>query len=325
METGHVVRFSSQPHPFLIETSHCLDQQCDCAIMGLTFTELDLSVSRQRDRLQFTLRVCLRTWSEQDPPPRSLEVESLVREFLARFPTERIRELGDDFQRSRAVERRLQSFSLADATGELVTYSEVIDPQGGVRDGVVRHAFFFVFEGREFLVEDHYCVNPDCDCQQVHVEFWERVHRFHPEHCIKISQRLMAAFTLGGKLKEIRYSEETASTTKYLLLAWQRRCGEQLQAFRRRYDVIKSIGARSLPRKPKLAESGKSAKSVKNVKNVKSDQPARNRGATSKPPRTSEPPSSNVGRQSIRRNDPCPCGSGLKFKRCCGRRAPIAD
>ena len=31
------------------------------------------------------------------------------------------------------------------------------------------------------------------------------------------------------------------------------------------------------------------------------------------PPRVSEPRVVNVGR-----NDPCPCGSGRKFKRCCG-------
>lgn len=27
----------------------------------------------------------------------------------------------------------------------------------------------------------------------------------------------------------------------------------------------------------------------------------------------------------IRRNDPCPCGSGLKFKRCCGRNLAADD
>jgi uncharacterized protein YecA (UPF0149 family) len=29
--------------------------------------------------------------------------------------------------------------------------------------------------------------------------------------------------------------------------------------------------------------------------------------------------------RQVRRNDPCPCGSGLKFKRCCARRASITD
>ena len=27
----------------------------------------------------------------------------------------------------------------------------------------------------------------------------------------------------------------------------------------------------------------------------------------------------NVGKKKVGRNDPCPCGSGKKYKKCCGR------
>ena len=93
-------------------------------------------------------------------------MESLVREFLARFPAERIQELAEEFERARQSEQRLKSLSLSGSRDELVTYSDVIDERGGVREGVTEHSFFFVFEGREFLVEDHYCANPECDCRQ---------------------------------------------------------------------------------------------------------------------------------------------------------------
>jgi hypothetical protein len=224
METGHVVRFASQKHPFLVEATPCLDLDCSCSITTLTLSELAPPESAPRDRLKFTLRVCLKTWTEHDPPPRSLEVESLAREFLARFPTERIRELAEEFEEARAVEGRLKSLSLSGPREELVTYSDLIDERGGVREGVTDHSSFFVFEGREFLVEDHYCANPDCDCQNVHLEFWERVHEVYPKRRINIRQRLMAIFTLAGQLTETRFSEESASTTKHLLTAWIRRC-----------------------------------------------------------------------------------------------------
>ena len=165
MEVGHIVRFASQKHPFLVKTSPCLDLECSCSIMGLTLTEIAPSGARSRDQLTFSLRVCLKTWTEHEPPPRSLEVESLAHEFMARFPTERIEELGDEFQRTRAIERRLQSFLLTGSPDELVTYAEVIHEDGGLREGRSDQNFFFVFEGREFLVEDHYCANPHCDCQ----------------------------------------------------------------------------------------------------------------------------------------------------------------
>ena len=98
METGHVIRFASQQHPFVVEATPCLDLECPCSIVTLKLLEVVPPSSTPRDRLTFTLRVCLRTWTEQDSPPRSPEVESLVREILARFPHARIEELAGDFE-----------------------------------------------------------------------------------------------------------------------------------------------------------------------------------------------------------------------------------
>jgi len=303
METGHLVRFASQKHPFLVEATPCLDLDCSCSLVTLKLLEVVPPGSAPRDRLTFTMRVCLRTWVEHDPPPRSLEVELLAREFLARFPSERIEELADEFEQARAIERRLKSLSLPGARDELVTYSSLIDEEGGVREDVTEYSFFFVFEGREFLVEDHYCANPECDCQQVHLEFWERVHQFRPKHRIDIRQRLMATFSLTGELTETRFSEESASTTEYLLQAWIRRCRAYFHAYRRRHERIKAVGNRSFPPTPKPDPR------VVIDKETRPDKLALR--VDSKP--------------QIRRNDPCPCGSGLKFKRCCARRAAIMD
>mgnify|MGYP001077549436 CR=1 FL=1 len=300
METGHVVRFASQKYPFLVEATPCLDLDCPCTIVTLNFTEVVPPEFTFRDRLTFTLRVCLQTWIEHDPPPRSLEVESLVREFLARFPSERIQELGEEFQQARNIKNRLKTLSLSGPRHEMVTYSSVIDDRGGVREGITEHSFFFVFEGREFLVEDHYCPNPECDCRQVHLEFWERVHEIYPKRRITIRQRLKATFTLTGKLEEMRFSEESASTTKHLLQAWIRRCSSYFPECARRYEIIKAVGARSFPSKPKPRPIKATDKDVLPDKIALRVDP----------------------KQPVRRNDPCPCGSGLKYKRCCARRAP---
>lgn len=309
METGHVVRFASQQHPFLVEATPCLDVDCSCSITSLRLSELDPRGTGPCgtgpcDHLTFTLRVCLRTWTEQDPPPRSLEVESLVREFLARFPRERIRELAEEFQQARAIQSRLKSLSLPGPPGELVSYSSVVDEQGGVREHVTRHAFFFVFEGREFLVEDNYCANPECDCQEVHLEFWERIDELYPQRRIHLRQTLMATFTLAGKLQEIRFSQESDSTTKYLLLAWVHRCSGYFQECRDRYQRIKAVGARSFPPAPEP-----SARVVS--------------GGEAAPPSERTLPRST--KRKVGRNDPCPCGSGVKFKRCCAKRSAAVD
>jgi hypothetical protein len=312
MDVGRIVHFASQQYPFLVETTPCLDLACCCSIATLTLSELVPAGSPPKDRLTFTLRVCLKTWTECDPPPRSLEVESLVREFLARFPTARIQELVEGFQRARAIEQRLKSFSLSGSRDELVTYSSVIDERGGVREGATEHSYFFVFEGREFLVEDHYCANPECDCQEVHLEFWERVHEIYPQRGITIRQRLMATFTLAGQLKETRFSQESASTTKHLLLAWLRRCSVHFRECRRRYEVIKAVGSRSFPALPASALPQRLQPQLLRIDR---------RPASPSTRRVTEDPSP----QRVGRNDPCPCGSGLKFKRCCARRSAVAD
>ena len=297
MEVGHFIRFSSTQHPFLVEITPCLDLDCPCTVAELTLTEVDPSNANPHERKTFTLRVCLKTWVEQDPPQRSLEMESLVREFLARFPAARIHELDDEFHKARAVKTRFQTLSLTGPPDELVSFSSVIQEGGGIREGGNDLPFFLVVDDREFLVEDHYCANPQCDCHSVHLEFWERVHEWTPKHCIHIRQRLAASFSLDGELNEVRSTKESSSTTDRLLQAWHRHCGDQLAEFRRRYHLLKKIGARSFPTKPR---------SVRRV------------DAAVYPP-FADPVSQFDPLLHVSRNAPCPCGSGLKFKRCCAR------
>ncbi len=305
METGHIVYFASQKSPFLVEAEPCLDLGCSCRNMTLTLSELILPGSPRRDSLRFTIRVSLRTWREQDAPPRSLEVETLVGEFLARFPDERIDELVQQFETARARKKRQASLVLTGPRTELVSYSSVLDSRGSVREGVTQHCFFFVFEGREFLVEDQYCANPDCDCQQVHLEFWERVHQFYPKHKITIKQLLRASYALDGTMKEIPFSDESESTTKYLLRAWEHRGGCHFPEFRRRYTLIKTIGSRSFTSPPEPQPPSSPVKT------------------TATPPRRiDQRHAAATTKQRVRRNDPCPCGSGLKYKRCCATRPP---
>jgi hypothetical protein len=113
----------------------------------------------------------------------------------------------------------------------------------------------------------------------------------------------MATFTLAGELTEPRFSQESPSTTKHLLRAWIRRCRVYFRECRRRYEQIKAVGARSFSRTPQLQARVEINKEIR---------PA---------PRTLRVDS----KSEVRRNDPCPCGSGLKFKRCCARRASVTD
>ena len=296
MELGSLVWFSSRKHPFAVRERHCLDLTCDCTDAWLTFTEVDLSGNALPVPLRFEIRLNLRDGRERRGPPRAAEVEALVREFLVRFPDERFQELVHRRQEQRTAKQRLETYPVEHAErGTLLCYSDVIYESGGVAKNGRRFSFFFHHEGRDYLIEDYYCPTPNCDCRQVHLEFWERIESAGRSPRVDVRQQLLAVFQLDGKFERVEFSAESPQAAEQLCRAWRDQCGDQFEEFRRRYQQIKSLGQR------RLASPSTSAASPNRL-----------------PPRVAPPPRPPVGRR-VGRNEPCPCGSGLKFKRCCGR------
>jgi hypothetical protein len=99
------------------------------------------------------------------------------------------------------------------------------------------HVVRFASQKHPFLIEDHNCANRGCDRRQVHLVFRERVHQLYSKRCITIRPRLMATFTLAGKLSETRLCQESASTTMYLPRALLRRCSGHFRECRRHYGA----------------------------------------------------------------------------------------
>lgn len=303
MELGSVVWFSSREHPFVVGERHCLDLGCSCTDAWLTFTEVDLCGQPLDAPLSFEVRINLRTGRERRPRKRSAEVHALVREFLVRFPAERFQEMVERRHELRGITQRLEEYTVdASKMGELLCYSDVISEEGGMGSNGRRFSFFFTHEGRDFLIEDHYCPRPGCDCRQVHVEFWEHIELPGRSRRVDVLQRLMAIITLEGKLDQIQFSHEERQAAEELSRAWIENCGYQLDEFRRRYEQIKAIGRRSLASQPTASLSNAVADVVASR-------------ILPEPSKTRP-----IRRVRVGRNEPCPCGSGKKFKRCCARR-----
>jgi len=291
MQLGHLVWFSSHQHPFAVRQRYCLDLECSCTDAWLTFTEVDLSGKELREPLTFEIRVNLRNGRERRPPKRAPKIQALVREFLVRFPVQRFEEMFECHDLQRTSQERLQEYTIDPSRrGELISYAEVIYEEEDLEKSEHRFGFFFAYEGRDYLIEDHYCLNPACDCRLVHIGFWERIES--PGRKIQIWQRFRAAFTLDGRFEEITLGEEDRHGAEQIARAWREHWGDQFEIFRERYQQIKTIGQRSMP----------------------SDVPTPRRNKAAKPGRQ-EPLEATT---RVGRNDPCPCGSGRKFKRCCG-------
>lgn len=294
MQLGYLVWFSSREHPFAVRERHCLDLECSCTDAWLMFTEVNLAGQELREPLTFEIRVNLRNGRERWPPKRSAELQALVREFLVRFPVEHFEEMVDRHNLQRMSQQRLTEYTIDPSKrGELISYAEVIYEEEDLEESVYQFGFFFAYEGRDYLIEDHYCLNPACDCQTVHIGFFERIES--PRNKIDIWQRFRAAFTLNGCFKEITLCGEDRRDAASVARAWREHWGDRFEVFRNRYEQIKAIGRRSMP----------------------SDVPAPRRIKVVKAGRQEPLEPSSAGTR-VGRNDPCPCGSGRKFKHCCG-------
>ncbi len=315
MELGSLIWFSSREHPFAVRERHCLDLDCRCTDVWLTFSEVDLEGKELREPLSFEIRVNLRNGRERRPPKRSAEIHALVREFLARFPTERFQEMIHRRAEQRTANRRLETYKIAPAmVGELLAYSDVVYEEGGTAKNGNRFSFFFVFDGRDYLIEDYYCANPACNCRLVHAEFWERRELAGSPPKVDIAQQLVAAFTLEGQFKELSFCLGDEEAGEKLARAWREQMGDRFEVFRGRYEQMRAVGKRSLPAPAPTPLPPEAARPVRYE--PVGAPPVAARGA-SKDLRQASPGRSPTGNRAGR-NDPCPCGSGRKFKRCCG-------
>ena len=68
-----------------------------------------------------------------------------------------------------------------------------------------------------------------------------------------VTQQLMGSFTFDGQVREVRFSEEDSKATGNVLAAWGEQCGDLQEELESRYQQIKAIGRRSLP-KPKSTQ-----------------------------------------------------------------------
>lgn len=299
MELGNLVWFSSHEHPFAVRERHCLDLDCACTDVWLTFTEVNLSGGALSPPLVFEIQMDLRTGCERRRSKRPAEIDALVREFLVRFPDAGLQQMIERRQEQRGAKLRLETYQAEPSQrGEVLAYSQVIYEDGGVKENGRHFGFFFTHEGQDYLIEDHYCVNPVCDCQTVHLEFWKRKQARGHARCVTIEQSLIAAFTLAGDFQRMDFSHENARAAEKIARAWCQRCDHHLPEMRRRYHQMKAIGRRSFPRDAVAAHRGTAAQETSPRVTV-----------------TTPAIDARAGR-----NDPCPCGSGQKFKRCCGRR-----
>jgi hypothetical protein len=181
-------------------------------------------------------------------------------------------------------------------TGKLIAFVDIVSEQGSIWSGGAMATFGLVHDGVEYLVNDLYCPNPDCDCGDFYLAFF----RERPSPSVRGTPSaeycFLATLSLDGHIKSVECRRGTRGEALAMLKAWRAgpNFARDLEDFQWRDWKIKQIAERNF--------SGRSE-----------SDPAEDRQS---------PPAerlSSAGR--VGRNEPCPCGSGKKYKKCCGKAA----
>jgi hypothetical protein len=318
----------------LVEDSYCNNPDCHCNSVVLSFTELEDPKRELKNPLAFSVCVDLESWEELRPPSRTSEISGWVREFLQQCSSSQRDEYKASYEESKRIARRKAAYILdADEVldGAFVSYADISSEQGALSAGGNAYTFDVDYQGREFLVEDLYCPNPDCDCKSVHLDFFEAVPQ--QDNKPRIYHRFMGKVTFAGELAVERRTEFHQAEAKAVLSAWWNACQIDLAMLKDRYQEVKEIGRRSLrarssrrnARWQTAFDSGTADMPLDMLLDTPLDMPLDMLLDTPLDMPLDMPldlplDDAQATNIKVRRNALCPCGSGKKYKKCCGRK-----
>jgi len=287
-----LVRFDSHRHPFLMLEQYCGNPDCDCNEAILGFTEIDETESPIANPMRFRIYLDLRTWQENRRPKRSEFAQRIVDEFTNSLTDDMRSRFRDSYEHVKEKARYVKEKARNAArfkmhvdeiySGVMVSYADVFGDSGSVLSGGKGAGFRFECEGKDYLIEDVYCINPKCKCKATRLVFLE----FCKE--TKALSDLFDSFLDFRKGLEIKdHPGCTKEDAQNISEEWQKSNPNLIDVVKYRYDEMKKVGRRLV---------------------------AKDDGHMTKYSATDD------RKKKIGRNDPCPCGSGLKFKRCCLRK-----
>ncbi len=164
----------------------------------------------------------------------------------------------------------------------MISYAAVFGDNGSIISGGTGVSFIVEYEELELYVDDQYCINPKCDCDAVRLVFLKINEETRIVNILfSISVPFQDEIEIDDNIT--RYTKEEIKKIYY---HWLKSDPEIIDILETRYTMMKEVGkgliAKHLSKKPHNYTAG-------------------------------------VGQKKIGRNDPCPCGSGKKYKKCCGK------
>ncbi len=281
------VKFNNYPSVFAVVDEYCLQPDCACRNGTLCFYEI---VGNEFEKLHFKITVDLDTWEIKDQHIyiEELDCEAMIEEFIRDIdkPTKLIIKKRFETGKKYGGDQPRQDLDLSVYThGESVVYSEVFN-------SIHYDRFTFDYDGVNYYVLDRYCINPGCKCDDVLLEFLSQDKR---DDTYKLNFMIWLSFKTGKHKIEGSHGNLNNKKIKEIYLHFMNNlCSSNeendldFKLLKDRYERMKKINLTQHLTEAKGSDQGKQ-------------------------------PSEGTVAVKVSRNDPCPCGSGKKYKKCCGR------
>lgn len=327
MELDNLVRFSTSSNPFQVDEIYCNNPHCDCNEVRVYFIEVSAAGDSLENPQLFSARIDLDTWQERErPPEQTPEITAWIEEFLLHDGPARQAEYKERYNERKEFAKRQAVFVIDPdevMNGQLLSYVNIASERSALSSGGNNYSFDFQYQGRDFLLEDRYCVNPRCDCKKIFVEFFELVRRNDGQ--LDLYQRFLAKLAFKGQPVVEENADSNFTEADSVLAAWWQANDWLLKDLRIRYREVKEIGRRSLDAQDVASEFFADLRNMPGDQDSFSDGPWSNRDL----PMANDSLSSELLSEDlpeggpifagvkVGRNADCPCGSGKKYKKCC--------
>jgi hypothetical protein len=240
-----LVRFDSHRNPFLVTEMSCSNPECNCNEIALSFTEIDEMGIPIVDPITFSFHLDLETWQEKRIKRRSKVSQRLVDEFINNLTDEMKTRYKKNYAKHKERLRKAAKFTMPVKeikNGTLVSYADVFGNTGSISSGGSGIGYKFESKGKEYFIDDLYCINPRCKCESVRLIFL--THDEKKEFLIDFFTGILS-FANGFEIDE----ENTLCTTKEAIKifeGWKKSDPEVMDSLKSRYKKMKDIGQRIL-------------------------------------------------------------------------------
>jgi len=296
-----LVQFSGHLRPFLLRQYACDNPDCLCGRLTVEMIESEPDGRPVAKPIRFSFEVDLEPWQADCQSSYPAPIRAMIDEFMRDCSAQLRQDISDVHEQRKNMQRKLAEFTFPAREireGVLISFSEVMTDQPR-HSGFPQYGHQWQNQERTYYIDDLYCGNPACDCRDVCLSFLEG----HDKDGVTVfSPSFIALLSLDGKTLDIQKSRSCSkSQAKEAVRQWLQETPNALKLFKWRYGQIRKAAKRILKNSktiPILQRSTEASGSFGNSPAAMAQDVV-------------------ASRRAVGRNDPCPCGSGKKYKKCC--------